>query len=159
MIVPDINLLLYAYNDGSPFYSVARSWWEDLVNGPERIGVPWVVVLGFVRLIINPSAIEFPMSPLEAVDNVRSWFEYPHIVPLNPGPDHLIYFQRNMEVSGIGRNLAPTHIAALQWNVGQKYIPMIRTLGGFPVYAGETLWNPKTVKSYDPHRPVYSQRS
>jgi len=55
MTLVDANLLLYAYNDGSPFYSVARSWWEDLVNGPERIGVPWVVVVGFVRLIINPN--------------------------------------------------------------------------------------------------------
>ena len=133
MIVPDINLLLYAYNDGSPFYSVARSWWEDLVNGPERIGVPWVVVVGFVRLIINPSAIEFPMSPLEAVDNVRSWFEYPHIVPLNPGPDHLIYFQRNMEVSGIGRNLAPdAHIAALAMERGAEIHSNDSDFGRFP---------------------------
>ncbi|MXY21792.1 MAG: type II toxin-antitoxin system VapC family toxin [Dehalococcoidia bacterium] len=133
MIVPDINLRLYAYNDGSPFYSVARSWWEDLVNGPERIGVPWVVVVGFVRLIINPSAIEFPMSPLEAVDNVRSWFEYPHIVPLNPGPDHLIYFQRNMEVSGIGRNLAPdAHIAALAMERGAEIHSNDSDFGRFP---------------------------
>ena len=114
MIVPDTNLLLYAYNDGSPYYSTARPWWEDLVNGPERIDIPWVVAVALVRLIINPSAIEFPMSPLEAVENVRGWFEYPQIAPLNPGPNHLIYFQRNMEAVGIGRNLAPdAHIAAL----------------------------------------------
>ena len=104
-----------------------------MVNGPERIGIPWVVAVGFVRLIINPSAIEFPMSPLEAVDNVRSWFEYPHIVPLNPGPDHLIYFQRNMEVSGIGRNLVPdAHIAALAMEYQAELHSNDSDFGRFP---------------------------
>ena len=133
MIVPDINLLLYAYNDRSPYYSIARPWWEDLVNGSERIGIPWVVAVGFVRLIINPSVIEFPMSPLEAVDSVRSWFGYPHVIPLNPGPDHLAYFQRNMEVVGIGRNLAPdAHLAALAMEYQAELHSNDSDFGRFP---------------------------
>ena len=43
MIVPDINHLLYAYNDGAPRYEPARIWWEELLNGDEAIGLPWVV--------------------------------------------------------------------------------------------------------------------
>ena len=27
MIIPDINLLLYAYNEESPFHDAARQWW------------------------------------------------------------------------------------------------------------------------------------
>ena len=114
MIVSDINLLLYSYNDGSLYHHVARRWWEGLVNGHETVGIPWIVAVGFVRLITNPSAIESPMSPLDAVDCVRGWFEYSHITPINPGPDHLVYFRQNIEAVGIGRNLAPdAHIAAL----------------------------------------------
>lgn len=33
MIVPDLNLLLYAYNADAPEHHAARRWWEDLVNG------------------------------------------------------------------------------------------------------------------------------
>ncbi len=43
MIVPDMNLLLYAYNDGAPYHEAAKRWWEGLLNGADRVGVPWVV--------------------------------------------------------------------------------------------------------------------
>ena len=74
MIVPDTNLLIYAYNGGTPHYHAARLWWEGLVNGPERVGIPWIVVLGFVRLITNPRIIESPMSPLETVSIFTTLF-------------------------------------------------------------------------------------
>ena len=38
MTIPDINLLVYAHNDGAPFHLLASRWWEDLVNGSERVG-------------------------------------------------------------------------------------------------------------------------
>ena len=40
MIVPDVNLLVYAYNDGAQWHAAARRWWEGLINGSERVGVP-----------------------------------------------------------------------------------------------------------------------
>ena len=53
MIVPDINLLVYAYSEEAPLHAAARHWWEGLVNGHERIGLPWIVVAGFVRLMTH----------------------------------------------------------------------------------------------------------
>ena len=77
MIIPDINLLVYAYNDGAPFHDSARQWWEDLVNRGERIGIPWVVSTGFVRLMTHPKVLEHPLSPEEAVGYVGEWFRFP----------------------------------------------------------------------------------
>ena len=91
MIVPDINLLVYAHNDGAPYHDSARRWWEDLVNGSERVGVPWVVSTGFVRLMTHPRALVHPATPARAVDYVREWFRFPHIAPINPGADHLTH--------------------------------------------------------------------
>ena len=54
MIIPDLNLLVYAHNEGTPYHDPARRWWEGLVNGTERVGVPWVVSAGFVRLMTHP---------------------------------------------------------------------------------------------------------
>ena len=113
MIIPDINLLVYAHNDQSLNHHAAIRWWEGLLSGTEVIGLPWAVSTGFVRVITNPAVME-PMSPLEAVDYVRHWLQYPHIVSINPGPDYLDYFRQNIEAVVIGRNLAPdAHIAAL----------------------------------------------
>ena len=114
MIVPDINLLVYAYNDGAPDHEAARRWWEDLVNGAERVGVPWVVATGFVRLMTHPRALTAPVPPTDAIALVRDWFRYDHVSPINPGAEHLTHFQRNLEAAGVGANLVTdAHVAAL----------------------------------------------
>ena len=114
MIIPDLNLLVYSYDDGAPFHNPARRWWEGLVNGTERVGIPWVVVVGFVRLLTHGSLREVPASPAQAVDYVREWFRFPHVLPINPGPSHLDYLSRNLNAAGVGGNLVTdAHIAAL----------------------------------------------
>lgn len=53
MVVPDTNLVVYADNDAAPWHEAARRWWEGLINGSERVCVPWVVSAGFVRLMTH----------------------------------------------------------------------------------------------------------
>ena len=114
MIVPDINLLVYAYNDGAPHHGTASRWWEGLVNGAERVGVLWIVSTGFVRLMTHPRAVAAPISPVDAIAHVRDWFRYAHVSPINPGAEHLTHVQRNIEAAGVGGNLVTdAHIAAL----------------------------------------------
>ena len=114
MIVPDLNLLVYAYNDGAPNHKSARRWWEDLVNGTERVGVPWVVSTGFVRLMTHPSVLVRPAAATKAVDYVREWFRFPHVAPVNPGAEHLDLLRRNLAAAGVGANLVTdSHIAAV----------------------------------------------
>ena len=61
MILPDLNLLLYAHRTGDPNHiaarMVAKSWWTA-----EEIGIPWSSCIGFIRLTTNPSA--YDPSPL-----------------------------------------------------------------------------------------------
>ena len=114
MIIPDINLLVYAYNGGAPYHDSARAWWEDLMYSMERVGIPWVVSVGFVRLITHPKVIARPSTTTEAVDYVFDWFRLPHVTTVNPGAGHLTFFRRNLVAAGVGGNLVTdAHIAAL----------------------------------------------
>ena len=114
MIVPDLNLLVYAYNDGAPYHRAAKRWWEGLINGTERVGVPWIVATGFVRLMTHPAALASPVSPVDAVRHLGSWFRYAHLTPINPGPEHLTHLQGCLDAAGVGANLVTdAHIAAL----------------------------------------------
>ena len=54
MILPDVNLLVYAYNADAPLHGKARAWWERILNAPQPVAIPWVVSHGFVRLITHP---------------------------------------------------------------------------------------------------------
>ena len=115
MIVPDVNLLVYAYNDGDhQRHTAARRWWSELVNGTEPVSLPWVVVTGFIRVTTHPGVMAYPLTTEQAVGYVRDWLRCGHIEPLNPGPEHLALLQQNLAAAGAGANLVPdAHIAAL----------------------------------------------
>ncbi len=89
MIIPDVNLLIYAYNTDAPHHDHAKAWWESLMSGRRDIGLPWVVGLGFVRLMTNPRVMQRPLTAADALGHVRSWMERAHVQVLQPGPRHL----------------------------------------------------------------------
>ncbi len=62
----------------------------------------------------HPKVLVCPAIPAAAVDHVHAWFRFPHVVPIHPGPDHLIHFRRNLVAAGVGANLVTdAHIAAV----------------------------------------------
>ena len=114
MIVPDVNLLIFAYHEQSPYHEAASQWWEGLINGDETVGIPWAVSMGFVRQMANPSILETPMRPSESLGRVKSWFQYAHIRSLDPGANHLTHLQNILDaVAGGAKLVTDAHIAAL----------------------------------------------
>ena len=114
MIIPDTNLLLYAHHAGDALHHQARAWWEELANGTERVGLPWVVSTGFVRISTNPRILEQPLPTQQALEYVTEWLTRPHITPINPGSNHVPLFSQLLSQIGAGGNLVTdAHIAAL----------------------------------------------
>ena len=114
MIVPDINLLVFTYNEAAPRHDAAREWWERLMTGRERVGIAWTVALGFVRLVTHAAVLEQPLPPTAAIERVRQWFTREHVLPLDPGPRHLAILEQLFEATGVAGNLTTdTHLAAL----------------------------------------------
>lgn len=89
MIVPDVNLLLYAIDASSPFHPAARTWWEACLSGSEPVGLTHPVLLGYVRIGTSARAFRDPLSLAEATEHVRSWLERSVTRVLEPAPDHL----------------------------------------------------------------------
>lgn len=114
MIIPDINLLLYAYDSSSPFHARAAGWWQSCLSGTEPVGLPHVVVFGFVRIATSVRAFQNPMTPAEAAGHVRSWLEQPPVQVLDPGPDHIRCTLELLENLGTAGNLvSDAQMAAL----------------------------------------------
>lgn len=114
MILPDINLLVYAYNSNAPHHSQAKAWWEAALSENRNVGLPWVVLLGYVRLMTSRSVLVRPLAMGEAFDHVRSWLERPQAQILQPGPRHLDLLESFMRGSQVtGRLSTDAHLAAL----------------------------------------------
>ena len=114
MIVPDINLLIYAYNAAAPQHAAAAAWWRDLMTREQPVGLPWAVIFGFVRLTTHPAVMVEPLRPDAALARVRSWLERSHVRIVEPGPRHLDIVGELFAATGVGGNLTTdTHLAAL----------------------------------------------
>ncbi|MEM7387425.1 MAG: TA system VapC family ribonuclease toxin [Verrucomicrobiota bacterium] len=88
MILPDLNLLLYAYNPHAARHAKALEWWQGAVRGPELIGLPHEVLFGFVRIATNPRLGAATVSLTIARNAVESWLNLAHARLFLPGPDH-----------------------------------------------------------------------
>jgi toxin-antitoxin system PIN domain toxin len=105
MIIPDVNLLLYAYDSDSAFHAKAAAWWQDCLSGPETVGMPPVVIFGFIRIGSHPRVFQNPMTPAELAENVRSWLAQPVVQILESGSDHLDRVLKLLEAIGAAGNL------------------------------------------------------
>ncbi|MEZ5276785.1 MAG: type II toxin-antitoxin system VapC family toxin [Opitutaceae bacterium] len=114
MIVPDVNLLVYAHNSEVPFHDRARRWWEDRLNQPAPVGLSWVTISGFIRLMTHPRVLVSPMTVDAAVDQVDSWLAQPCVVLLEPGRRFPQVFLDGLRKLGTAGNLTTdAYLAAL----------------------------------------------
>jgi uncharacterized protein len=114
MILPDVNVLIHAYNSGSNRHKAARDWWERTLTLPRPVGLPWAVILGFIRITTNRKILETPLRPADAIRRVRSWLVVPAVQILTPGDSHAEILFGLLEHLGIAGNLTTdAHLAAL----------------------------------------------
>lgn len=105
MIVPDVNLLLHAYNVASPRHASARAWWEALLNGNGPVGLTWIAAGGFIRLTTHRAVLGNPLPAQVACAHVRSWLRRPAVGILQPGTRHAELLLGLLEQLGTAGNL------------------------------------------------------
>jgi toxin-antitoxin system PIN domain toxin len=114
MIVVDVNLLLYAVNRDAPLHAKAKAWWQSVLNGSEPVGIPWNVMLAFLRLTTRAGVFAKPLRPHQAFDVVAKWLECPQVSTVIPGADHLEILRALIAPLGTAGNLtSDAHIAAI----------------------------------------------
>jgi toxin-antitoxin system PIN domain toxin len=157
VIVSDINLLLYAYDSQSPYHSRAATWWQACLSGPEPIGLPHVVVFGFVRIGTNPRVFQNPLTCKEAVAHVRSWLSQSIVQVLDPGPNHTQEVLKLLEDIGTAGNLVTdAQIAALSL----EHNAILHTADShFVRFPGLRWFNPLTGAGHPSSRKIRSSKA
>lgn len=106
MIIPDANLLLYAYDASSPFHNAAAAWWSSCLSGRETIGLSAPVVFAFVRIGTSRRAFDDPLSLGEACDHVESWLRQPVVQLIETDRADVVMSLDLLRTTGGGGNLA-----------------------------------------------------
>lgn len=105
MIIPDVNLLVYAVFDGYPLHERAASWLTETLNGPAQFALTAPAVFGFVRLATSARVHDNPLSVTEAGEHVHAWLARPQTRFLAPGREHVSLALGLLTALGTGANL------------------------------------------------------
>lgn len=114
MKILDVNVLLYAVNRDSPQHGRAKGWLERALSEDEPVALPWVVVLGFLRLSTSPRVFPRPLEVEQALKVVDGWLAHSSVIALAAGEEHWRTLRDLLSESGTAGNLTTdAHLAAL----------------------------------------------
>ena len=114
MKVVDLNVLLYAVNRDAKQHSAALRWWEAAINGDEPVGLPWVVLLGFLRIATNAAIFPRALDADAAIAKVDSWLALAATRMVREKDEHWDVLRSLLADSGAAGNLTTdAHLAAL----------------------------------------------
>jgi len=133
VILLDVNLLLYAYDAQSPRHGPARAWLEQTLSGSETVGLSWVVMLAFIRLITRSVVVEHPLTAEQAIDLVESWLGQPCVAVIHPTDRHPAVLRELLQPLGTAGNLTTdAHLAALAIEHGASLCSCDADFSRFP---------------------------
>jgi toxin-antitoxin system PIN domain toxin len=140
MILLDANLLIYAIDTDSPHHKRARRWLEKTLSSDVQVGLPWIVVLAFVRITTRAGILRTPLSIEHAVGFVDEWLAQPYVMLVSPGEAHWPVLRNLLIGGGASGNLtSDAHLAALAIENGCE---IASTDNDFRRFTGIKLVNP-----------------
>lgn len=133
MIIVDANLLIYAVNRDSPLHSRAKAWLEHAISGRETVGLPWNVLLAFLRLTTRQGLFARPLPVSMAFQIMDAWLGRDSVTLVSPGPRHYQLLRDLLKTSGTGGNLtSDAHLAALAIEHGAELCSVDSDFSRFP---------------------------
>lgn len=145
MILVDANLLVYAHVADFDEHDAARVWLDDQLDGTARVGLPWESLSAYLRLVTNPRVFPRPLSPTDAMAQVRDWLARPAAWVPSPTERHAELLAELLAVDGIRADLVPdAHLAAIALGHGLTVMSNDSDFARFP---GVRWHNPLAVGS------------
>ena len=133
MILVDANLLIYAIDADAPQHKRARPWLEQVLSGVDPVGLPWIVILAFLRITTREGIMLRPLPLDAALAYVQSWLQQPCVEAVEPGEHHWPILFRLLEATGTAGNLtSDAHIAALALERGASVCSTDHDFARFP---------------------------
>jgi toxin-antitoxin system PIN domain toxin len=133
MKLPDANLLIYAFDEPSPYHDEAHAWIETLLSGTETVGFAWTVLLAFLRITTRPQLVTNPLKPEAALSIIDGWLGQPVAIIIHPTERHLDILRGLLESSGTAGNLTTdAHLAALAMEHGGEVCSADTDFARFP---------------------------
>ena len=133
MILPDVNVLIYAFRRDLPEHALCRRWLDGVVSSDARFGLSPLVLSAVVRITTNPRAFKTPSAVDEAFGFRDDLLGQPHCQVVEPSDRHWDIFERLcIETDTGGSRVSDAWFAALAIEWGCEWITLDRDYARFP---------------------------
>lgn len=133
MILPDVNVLIYAFRADSEDHQRYKDWLESVVNGAAAYGIAPQVLSGLVRICRHPRIFRRPSSGAETFAFCRKLLEQSNATVTVPGDRHWSIFEDLCgKAKATGNLVQDAWFAALAIESGCEWITTDRDYARFP---------------------------
>lgn len=132
MILPDVNVLVYAFRLDAENHAAYRTWLEGVLNGEMAYGISPQVLASVIRLATHPRIFARPSHLADALAFASVLLEQPHCQIIQPGPRHWeIFTALCRRASANGNLVQDAWLAALAIESGCEWITTDRDFARF----------------------------
>lgn len=132
MILPDVNVLVYAFRSDAENHSAYRAWLEDIVNGEQAYGMSPQVLASVIRITTHPRVFAHPDPLADVLAFVTVLLDQPHCQIIEPGRRHWgIFSALCHKANAYGNLVQDAWLAALAIESGCEWITNDRDFARF----------------------------
>jgi toxin-antitoxin system PIN domain toxin len=132
LILPDINVLVYAFRKDSADHAKCRAWLDGVVNGDAAYGMSPQVLSGLLRIVTHPRIFARPSRLEETVRFADLLLAQPHCRIVQPGQQHWrIFCDLCRSAQASGNLVQDAWLAALAIESGCLWITTDRDFARF----------------------------
>jgi hypothetical protein len=132
VILPDVNVLLYAFRRDSIRHVDYHDWLDGVVNGHAAYGVAPQTLASLIRISTHRAIYVQPSTVSEAIAFCRAVLQPSHCAIVQPGPRHWDIFASLCEQTRATGNLVQdAWFAALAMESGCEWITTDRDYARF----------------------------
>jgi uncharacterized protein len=123
MLMPDVNVLVYAHREGIPEHERYAKWLTELATGQEPFALSEFVMHGFIRVVTNVKIFKPASTTEEAFEFLSALLALPRCSVIRAGASHWGIFRGLCEAGGLrGKIVADAVHAALAIESGCEWV-------------------------------------
>ena len=133
MILPDVNVLIYAFRKDVREHALCRRWLDRVIFGEPHFGLSPLALGAVVRVTTNRRVYAEPSTLDEAFGFCDDLLAQPHCEIVEPRERHFDIFKRLcIETNTRGTTVTDAWYAALAIEWGCEWITLDRDYARFP---------------------------
>jgi uncharacterized protein len=132
MLMPDVNILVYAHREDEKCHEPYAQWLKSVVDGPEPFALSVLVAIGFIRIVTNRRIYNDPTPLPVALAFIEQLTSHPRCRTATPSQPHLGEVIRLCRAASTrGKLVADAQHAALAISEGCVWVTRDGDFGQF----------------------------